>query len=73
MNAGGTLLIDALLGRLSAAEAKMLLEQIDRSIAQNAGPWRPAQAGLGRRRSDNHTHNPFPQTTTPQPSKDSLS
>ena len=73
MNDGGTLLIDALLGRLSAAEAKALLDQIDRSIMQNVGPLRPAQARLGRRRSDNHTHNQFPQTTIPQPSKDSNS
>lgn len=73
MSTSGILLIGALLERLSAAEAKALLDQLDRSIAQTAPRFRPEEIRNVRRRSDDRSFNTTPATTTWQTSKDSLS
>jgi len=73
MSASGTLLIIALLERMSAADAKALLDQLDRSIAQTAPHFPPKEFRNARRRSDNRSFNATPATTTCQTSKDSLS
>jgi len=72
MSTSGTLLIAALLERMSPAEAKALLKQLDKSIEQSIDSFRPAETTIGRRRADNRTYN-IPENTTSHTSKDSLS
>jgi hypothetical protein len=72
MSASGTLLISALLERMSAAESKALLQKLDKSIEQSIDRHRPAQAAAGRRRADSRTHNTS-EDTTHHTTKDSVS
>ncbi|MGB5081684.1 MAG: hypothetical protein WBO23_13185 [Burkholderiales bacterium] len=73
MRTGETLLIDALLERLNSSQASALLDQLDRSIAQNSGRFRPETTRNGRRRSDGRTHNIPENTTSHTSTKDLLS
>ena len=71
MNTSATLLIDALLARLSPSQADALLDQLDKSLFQKQGDSRPRTMN-GRRRSDNEPNRNIdhkePRTSKDQPS-----
>ena len=71
MSDSGTLLIDALLERMSPAEARALLEKLDKSIEQSVDQFRrPAPTGNARRRKDNRASD-IPGDMTTYTPKDS--
>jgi len=73
MRTGETLLIDALLERLTSSQANALIDQLNKSIAQNTGRFGPDATRNGRRRSDGRTHKTPENTTSHTSIKDLLS
>jgi len=72
MSANRTLLIDTLLARLSSAEAKVLLDQIDKLIAQETDRFLTEESTMRRRRADNFPYD-TPANTTSNTLKDAIS
>lgn len=71
MNTSTTLLLDALLARLSPSQADTLLRQLDKSLLRTSDGSRP-RAAHGRRRTDSRTIHSIDNTKS-QTSKDQTS